>query len=203
MAPIKNRQQKPVSEVAQSLSTYPLTGWHTFINGAPLTPPTYIKTMETVTITNNGATIQMTGDYTQIANFLIDMSKVTVQPAPVANNEPEQLLPFNELVLAELTNHLGDKIAKKVVNLLEYCREGYVDFSPFVAAYRWVGNDIEKRQLLKTVSAIYRYKFAPRDYTNSYQYSLKSEIKYATICPHCGKIANALVESMKKEGLWK
>ena len=157
--------------------------------------------METVTITNNGATISMTGDYTQIANFLIDLSKATVQLAPVANNEPPELLSFNEIVLAELTPQLGDEIAKKVVNLLEYCRKGYADFSPFIAAYRWVNGDIEKRQLLKTVSAIYRFKFGHNRSSN--YYALKSEIKYATICPHCGKIANALVMQLVKEGLWK
>lgn len=159
--------------------------------------------METITITNNGATIQMVGDYTQIANFLLGLNQTPAQSAPVVSNEPAELLPFNEIVLAELTPHLGDKLAKKVVNLLEYCRKGYADFGPFVAAYRWVGNDIEKRQLLKTVSAIYRYKFSPREHTNSYKYSLKSEIKYATICPHCGKIASVLVDRLKQEKLWK
>ena len=111
------------------------------------------------------------------------------------------MVPFNELVLAELSPQLGNEIAKKVVGLLEYCRKGYADFSPFVAAYRWVDGDIEKRQLLKTVSAIYRFKFG-HNRTSNY-YSLKSEIKYATICPHCGRIANALVQRLVKEGLWK
>ena len=167
------------------------------------TPTQPNQIMQTVTITNNGNTIALNGSYTEIANFLLNLSQATVQPAPVVNNEPAELLPFNEVVLAELIPHLGDQLAKRVVNLLEYCRKGYSDFGPFVAAYRWVGDDIEKRQLLKTVSAIYRYKFAPRDYTNSYQYSLKSVIKYATICPHCGKIASTLVERLKQENLWK
>jgi hypothetical protein len=175
--------------------------WHHSFNGAPLTPPTTPKIMQTLTITNNGNTVTVNGSYTEIGNFLLGLSEVTVQPAPVANNEPPQLLPFNEIALAELTPHLGDEIAKKVVNLLEYCRKGYADFSPFIAAYHWVNGDIEKRQLLKTVSAIYRYKFGHNRASN--QYALRSEIKYATICPHCGKIANALVMQLVKEGLWK
>lgn len=156
--------------------------------------------METLTLTNNGATIQMMGTYAEIANFLLKF-ETTAQPAPVVDNEPKELVPFNELVLAELSPQLGDEIAKKVVGLLEYCRKGYADFSPFVAAYRWVDGDIEKRQLLKTVSAIYRFKFGHNRASN--YYSLKSEIKYATICPHCGRIANALVQRLVKEGLWK
>ncbi|MGA1433332.1 MAG: hypothetical protein ACO32T_06095 [Candidatus Nanopelagicaceae bacterium] len=178
-------------------------GRHTSTNGAPLTPTRFL-TMETVTITNNGATIQMTGTYPEIANFLIGLSQATAQQsAPVVNTEPAELVPFKDVVLAELTPHLGAQLSKKVVDLLEYCRKGYTDFGPFVAAYRWVGNDIQKRQLLKTVSAIYRYKFTPKEYTNSYQYSLRSEIKYATICPHCGSIASTLVDRLKSEGLWK
>lgn len=159
--------------------------------------------METITITNNGATITMVGTYTEIANFLTSLNNAATQSAPVVVAEPAELLPFNEVVLAELTPHLGAQLSKKVVDLLEYCRKGYTDFGPFVAAYRWVGNDIQKRQLLKTVSAIYRYKFTPKEYTNSYQYALKSEIKYATICPHCGSIASTLVDRLKSEGLWK
>lgn len=159
--------------------------------------------METITITNNGATIQMVGDYKQIANFLLGLNQAVAQPAPAVVNEPAELAPFKDVVLAELTPHLGAQLSKKVVDLLEYCRKGYTDFGPFVAAYRWVGNDIQKRQLLKTVSAVYRYKFTPKEYTNSYQYALKSEIKYATICPHCGSIASTLVDRLKKENLWK
>lgn len=157
--------------------------------------------METLTITNNGNTVAINGSYTEIANFLLGLSQVTAQPAPVTNTEPVELIPFNELVLAELSPQLGDEIAKKVVNLLEYCRKGYADFSPFCAAYRWVNGDIEKRQLLKTISAIYRFKFGHNRASN--YYALKSEIKYATICPHCGKIASALVMRLVKEGLWK
>jgi hypothetical protein len=187
--------------VAQGRWIGSVLGCHTFTNGAPLTPPTTTKIMETLTISNNGNTVAINGSYTEIANFLMGLSEATVQPAPVVINEPTELVPFNELALAELTPHLGDEIAKKVVNLLEYCRSGrYTDFSPFVAAYRWVNGDIEKRQLLKTVSAIYRFKFH-KGATN--YYALKSEIKYATICPHCGKIANALVQRLVKEGLWK
>ena len=131
------------------------------------------------------------------------LSQAVAQSTPAVVNEPAELAPFNEVVLAELTPHLGEQLSKKVVDLLEYCRKGYTDFGPFVAAYRWVGNDIQKRQLLKTVSAVYRYKFTSKEYTNSYQYSLRSEIKYATICPHCGSIANALVDRLKQEKLWK
>jgi len=156
----------------------------------------------TIQVVINGNQVQ--GQVDEIAKILSVVSDTLVPAvAPVVVNEPKELAPFNEVVLAELTPHLGAQLSKKVVNLLEYCRKGYTDFGPFVAAYRWVGNDIQKRQLLKTVSAIYRYKFTPKEYTNSYQYSLRSEIKYATICPHCGSIASTLVDRLKVEGLWK
>lgn len=116
----------------------------------------------------------------------------------------EELISFNQLVLTELTPHLGKKIAKKVVDLLDYCSRGRADFSAFRSAYRWIGSEeIEKRQLLKTIRAIYAFKFTDRTDKKSYYYSLKSEIKYATICPHCGAIANKLVDRLKSENLWK
>jgi hypothetical protein len=142
----------PLKSLAQSRWIWSVLGWHTFTNGAPLTPITTPKIMETLTISNNGNSVAINGSYTEIANFLLGLSQATVQSAPVANNEPDKLLSFNEIVLAELCPHLGDEIAKKVVNLLEYCRKGYADFLPFNAAYRWVKGDIEKRLSLIHIS---------------------------------------------------
>jgi hypothetical protein len=62
-------------------------------------------------------------------------------------------------------------------------------------------NDLQKRQLLKVVSAVYRYKFG--GYKNPEQYSLRSEIKYAKACDECGKLAQVLVNRLIAEGLWK
>jgi hypothetical protein len=62
-------------------------------------------------------------------------------------------------------------------------------------------DDLQMRQLLKVVSAVYRYKFG--GHRNPEQYSLRSEIKYAKACDECGKLAQVLVNRLIAEGLWK
>jgi hypothetical protein len=158
-----------------------------------------MQTLETVTITNNGATISMTGDYTQIANFLIGLSQATVQSAPITNNEPTELAPFHAFLTVELTPYFGSAGATFIVSKLKLGRDCN-DFRYLIPAYRLVKGDIEKRQLLKTISAVYRYKFG--GHKNPEKYSLRSEIKYAKACDHCGKLAQTLVNRLIAEGLW-
>jgi len=45
---------------------------------------------------------------------------------------------------------------------------------------------------------VYRFKFAHL----SQKYTLKSQIKWDTMCPHCGAFANAFVTRLTKEGYW-
>lgn len=156
--------------------------------------------METLTITNNGATITMAGTYTEIANFLLGLTKTTVEFAPVANNEPAELAPFNAFLTVELTPYFGAEGASFIVTKLKRCR-AIGDFRYFIPAYKMAKDDLLKRQLMKTVSAVYRYKFG--GYKNPDKYALRSEIKYASACPHCGALASVLVDRLKAEGLWK
>lgn len=156
--------------------------------------------METVTITNNGATITMAGTYSEIANFLTSLSNTAAQSAPVVANEPAELAPFNAFLTVELTPYFGAKGATMIVGKLKRCRE-IGDFRYFIPAYKLATDDLRKRQLLKVVSAVYRYKFG--GYKNPEQYSLRSEIKYAKACDDCGVLAQVLVSRLIAEGLWK
>lgn len=157
--------------------------------------------MQTVTITNNGNTVTLNGSYTEIANFLLGLSEVTVQQsAPVANNEPAELAPFNAFLTVELTPYFGASGASMIVTKLKRCR-AIGDFRYFIPVYKMAKDDLQKRQLLKVVSASYRYKFG--GYKNPEQYSLRSEIKYAKACDECGKLAQVLVDRLIAEGLWK
>ena len=131
-----------------------------------------------------------------ISTFL---QQIKEQSAPVVDPEPAQLAPFNEFVVAELTPVFGKQIANRVVNLLEGCRRCY-DFTGFRQAYKWAEKDnIEQRQLLLTVSAAYRYKFGILEKGKA---QLKSQIKWDTLCPHCGKFAIKLIQRLETEGLW-
>ena len=154
--------------------------------------------MQTVTITNNGNTVTLNGSYTEIANFLLGLSMQPV--APVANNEPAELAPFNAFLTVELTPYFGATNATKIVTKLDRAR-AINDFRYFISMYRLVGGDLQKRQLLKVVSAVCRYKFGGRN--NPQKYSLLSEIKYAKACDECGKLAQVLVNRLIAEGLWK
>ena len=157
--------------------------------------------MQTVTITNNGNTVTLNGSYTEIANVLLGLSEVTVQQsAPVANNEPAELAPFNAFLTVELTPYFGASGASMIVTKLKRCR-AIGDFRYFIPVYKLAKDDLQKRQLLKVVSASYRYKFG--GYKNPEQYSLRSEIKYAKACDECGKLAQVLVDRLIAEGLWK
>jgi len=156
--------------------------------------------MQTVTITNNGNTVTLNGSYTEIANFLLGLSEATVQPTAVANNEPTELAPFNAFLTVELTPYFGASGASMIVTNLKRCR-AIGDFRYFIPVYKLAKDDLQKRQLLKVVSASYRYKFG--GYKNPEQYSLRSEIKYAKACDECGKLAQVLVDRLIAEGLWK
>jgi hypothetical protein len=154
--------------------------------------------MQTVTITNNGNTVTLNGSYTEIANFLLGLSMQPV--APVANNEPAELAPFNAFLTVELTPYFGAAGASMIVTKLKRCR-AIGDFRYFIPIYKMANDDLQMRQLLKVVSAVYRYKFG--GHRNPEQYSLRSEIKYAKACNECGKLAQVLVNRLIAEGLWK
>ena len=158
------------------------------------------KTMTTIQVVINGN--QVEGPIDQIAQMLGMVSNTLTQPvAPVVvSNEPAELAPFNAFLTVELTPYFGAENATKIVAKLQRSR-AINDFRYFISMYRLAKDDLQKRQLLKVVSATYRYKFG--GYKNPEQYSLRSEIKYAKACDHCGKLAQVLVDRLIAEGLWK
>jgi hypothetical protein len=158
-----------------------------------------MQTLETVTITNNGATISMTGDYTQIANFLIGLSQATVQPAPVAITQEEKSVKFVEFFGATLESHI--KGGKLFVSELNKLRHQGNDYRAMIRLYHdlvdaptkgWA----KRRQLLLTTSAIWRYTFKVN------KGGLKYKIAAVTECDDCGEFAKSMVERMIAEKLW-
>lgn len=111
----------------------------------------------------------------------------------------DELAPFSAFLMVELTPYFGGKESKMIVDKLNRCR-AVGDYRYFCPMYKIAAEDLEKRQLLKLVSAVHRFKFG--GYKNPEKYSLKSEIKYAKACPQCGKLANVLYNRLVKEGLW-
>lgn len=164
--------------------------------------------METITVTNNGATIQLSGTYAEIAQFLLSLNTAAQQSAVIGDNqssilsapEPEELQPFVDFITKELAQHFSESDAKVIVSTLEKIRRSsYPDYRDFCFLYRQVNDtEVEKRQLMLTVSAVWRYKFG----SGSSKYQLRSIIKYASACPHCGRFASSMMDRLKAEGLW-
>ena len=150
----------------------------------------------TATAIINGNTVE--ADLSTLAT-LLNMVSDTMSESIVEEVDAidEELIPFSEFTVKELTPHFGDKLSQEIVDKLEECRTHYCGFQNFIGMYRKCST-IEQRQLLKTVSAVYRFKFA----NLSQKYTLRSQIKWDTMCPQCGAFANAFVTRLTKEGHW-
>ena len=121
------------------------------------------------------------------------------QPTKTTSNA---LAPFSAFLMVELTPYFGGAGAKTIVDRLNRCN-AIKDYRFFIPIYKLAGEDLQKRELLKLISAVHRYKFIYSKHHNSpQQYSLKSEIKYAKACPHCGALAAVLYDRLVKEGLF-
>lgn len=130
--------------------------------------------------------------------FATVKTQVVNQTAQVSTPEPEELTPFNEFLSTELKSYFGEELTKIVITNL---KRSYAigDYRYLISTYKMLGEDLQKRQLLKLVSAVHRYKFG--GYKNPEKYALKSEIKYAKACPQCGELAGKLYDRLVKENL--
>jgi len=151
----------------------------------------------TIQVLINGNQVQ--GQIDEIAKILGMVSNTMTET--VTETIEEELLPFNTFTVKELTPHFGEQLSQEIVETFEKCARRYFpDFRNIIGIYKKCAT-IEQRQLLKTVSAVYRLKFGKYVNKMQAQSSLRSFIKYATICPHCGATANAFVMRLTKEGL--
>ncbi|MGA1713556.1 MAG: hypothetical protein ACO4CS_19915, partial [bacterium] len=128
------------------------------------------------------------------------LASLQEQQAAAANNNP--LAPFSAFLMVELTPYFGGAMAKHIVDSLNRCNQRG-DYRYFIPMYEIAGEDLDKRQLLKLVSAVHRYKFVySKQHNHPQKYSLQSTIKYAKACSHCGKLAATLYDRLVKEGLF-
>ena len=152
----------------------------------------------TIQVVINGNQVQ--GQIDEIAKILGMVSNAMTET--VTETIEEELLPFNAFTVKQLTPHFGEQLSQEIVETFEKCaRQYYPDFRNIIGIYKKCATTIEQRQLLRTVSAVYRLKFGKYVNKMQTQSSLRSFIKYATICPHCGATANAFVMRLTKEGL--
>jgi len=129
----------------------------------------------------------------------VSIETLTAQIQEEQKKNEDILAPFSAFLTVELTPYFGAKESLAIVEKLKRCR-AIADYRYFTPMYKMAGEDLKKRQLLKLVSAVHRFKFG--GYKTAEKYSLKSDIKYAKACDECGKLANILYNRLVKEGLW-
>jgi len=108
---------------------------------------------------------------------------------------------FDVFIQKEIAPYFGESTAENIMRVLQQCRRNGNSFVYFNPVYQWKGihGDLQKRQLLKLISAVYRVKYLPKNGNNVY--SLRSDIKYAKACPECGAIAASFYDRLMKEGM--
>lgn len=145
----------------------------------------------------------ITAQLATVAESLSTLQEALQQLQEQAQAIPtNHLAPFSAFLMVELTPYFTGTQAKMIVDRLNRCN-AIKDYRFFGPMYKLAGEDLQKRELLKLVSAIHRYKFIYSKHHNSpNKYSLKSEIKYAKACPHCGALAAVLYDRLVKEGLF-
>ncbi len=109
---------------------------------------------------------------------------------------------FDVFVQQEIAPYFGESTAENIITVLQKCRKEGHNYQYFIPVYQWksIHGDLQKRQLLKLVSAVYRVKYQPRKNLSNL-YTLRSDIKYAKACPECGAIAENFYNRLVKEGL--
>lgn len=136
--------------------------------------------------------------------FVESVSTITsaikeLEKEQVKKKEEEELVSFHEYLVEVVSETVGDSaFAKLAVSRLNQIRRNpQLSYHHLVTIYREIDeNDVTKRQAMLTLSKIYRYKFS-----RIKDAKLRSEIKYATKCPHCGIMAARLVDRMKQDGV--
>lgn len=109
---------------------------------------------------------------------------------------------FIDFFSEELTKEIpGGKLFVAKMNFIRqnFSSQSYTSLTPIYTdlvnkpAPGWA----QRRQMLLTASAIWRYTFHGRDCT------LKSQIEAAIECNDCGKFAKVMVARMVEENIWK
>lgn len=117
----------------------------------------------------------------------------------IKQKKEEELESFHEYLVTVVSDAVGDTaFAKLAVGRLNQIRRNpSMSYHHLVTIYREIDeNDVTKRVAMLTLSKIYRYKFS-----RIKDGKLRSEIKYATKCPHCGMMAQRLVDRLKQDGV--
>lgn len=174
---------------------------HSYLNGAPLTPPTTTRQMtdiQTLLINIEELKLQFTKSFETIETSI---SMLQTQQQQQVNVE-QTALKFVDFFSQELEKNIPG--GKLFVGRLNFIRENFdkLYYQSLHGVYKELIDKpsegwAQRRQLLLTASAIWRYTFHGRSY------DLKCQIEAAMECSDCGKFVRPMVERMIAEKLWK
>ena len=108
---------------------------------------------------------------------------------------------FDVFVQNEISPIFGESTSENIIRVLQECRRND-NFHKFTPVYKWktIYGDLKKRNTLKLVSACYRIRYSKSPSLCPKIYALRSDVKYAIACPHCGSTAKNLHIRLVKEG---
>lgn len=161
----------------------------------------------------------MTANLSTLSEQILNIEKMFSEMVAVINSTKDQIstlqkeqiaqqyIQKKESEMAEFHNYLVDVVteatgdsafANLAVSMLNRIRTTpQMSYQSLVCIYREIDeDDIVKRQAMLTLSKVYRYKFS-----RIKDSKIKSEIKYATKCPHCGEMAQKLVNRLRQDGI--
>ena len=174
--------------------------------------------MTTATAVINGNTIE--GEAAFIAEVLLKMSEPITSVSDNSDTKEDEsdeveYINWDTFVENETRDLLADYYksmkteivelrAEHLVSSLKFCRR-VADYRLLIPTYHYfdASENPKIRQFLKLVSACDRIVHFTnskyRHYTNQQLSSLRSEIKYARMCPECGSIANKFWDRVMKD----
>ena len=150
--------------------------------------------MTTIQFSVNGNQVQIELD--QIEAILGQVTNTIT--TPVTNTNFQDIEEFDVFMTAILKEYFSEQQSESIVTTLsQISQQKYPDYRGGLGLYQMFVGTLEQRQLLKVVFATYALKFGRN---HDHKSSLKSKIKYATACPHCGAYASAIRDRLIKEG---
>ena len=148
----------------------------------------------TIQVTINGNTVE--GEVAFIQAILGQNTNILT--APVTNTNFQDIEEFDVFMTAILKEYFSEQQSESIVTTLsQISQQNYPDYRGGLGLYQMFVGTLEQRQLMKVVFATYALKFGRN---HDHKASLKSKIKYATACPHCGAYASAIRDRLIKEG---
>jgi len=131
----------------------------------------------------------------------MDSIKGSIQQLEVQINKEQEAETFDVFVQNLIEPYFGESTSENIIRILQKCRRNNNNYHYFTGVYQWksIHGNLEKRQLLKLISAVYRIKYI-NPLKNSTIASLRSDVKYAKACPECGKLALAFYDRLVSEG---